>query len=203
MSNGKDVLIHIKQGDAYRQTGSTDLAISEYQKALKIDAANLQALLKLGLVYEIKGDIEKEHAFFILARHSYEKAAKLEPNNLEIHNSIISLGVKQGRIDELVKLYKEKLAKNPNNTVLMEAVRKLATISMVSIPPTVKGGTEKGGCAKIFLDYIFPFAGIIPLLLGTMIPFLRILQALGIIIIVAYLIYKFSTAKKSDKHKKW
>ena len=203
MSNGEDVLIHIKQGDAYKKAGSIELAISEYQKALKIDAANPQALLKLGLVYEIKGDTESEQAFFVLSRNVYEKAAQFEPNNPEIHNSIISLAVKQGRIDELVKLYKEKLAKNPNNTVLMEAVRKLATISMVSIPPTVKGGTEKGGCAKIFLDYVFPFGGIIPLLLGTMVPSLRILQPLGIIILVAYLIYKFSTSKKSDKHKKW
>lgn len=203
MSNGEDVFIHIKQGDTYKKTGSIELAISEYQKALKIDAANFQALLKLGQVYEIKGSKESEQAFFVLSQNVYEKAAQLEPNNPEIHNSIISLSVKQGRVDELVKIYKEKLAKNPNNTVLMEAVRKLATISMVSIPPTVKGGVEKGGCAKIFLDYIFPFSGIIPLLLGTMIPSLKILQSLGIIIVVAYLVYKFLTAKKSDKHKKW
>ncbi len=203
MSNDEDVLIHIKQGDGYRKSGDLDLAISEYQKALKIDAANPQALLKLGQIYEIKGDKEKEVAFYLLSQSAYEKAVIKEPDNPEIHNSIISLAVKQGRIDELVKIYKEKLAKNPNNTVLMEAVRKLATISMVSIPPTVKGGMEKGGCAKIFLDYIFPFAGIIPLLLGTMVPSLKILQPLGIIIVIAYLIYKFSTAKKSDKHNKW
>lgn len=198
----EDVLVHIKQGDAYKHSGSIDRAVSEYQKALKIDAGNPQALLKLGQVYEIKGETEKENAFFLLAQNAYEKAAAKEPNNYEIHNSIISLGVKQGRIDELVKQYKEKLAIKPDDTVLMEVVRKLATISLVSIPPQVNSKNDNGGCAKIFLDYVFPFGGIIPLLLGTMVPALKVLQPLGIIILIAYLIYKFASAK-SSKHKKW
>ncbi|MDO8735063.1 MAG: tetratricopeptide repeat protein, partial [Elusimicrobiota bacterium] len=65
--HGEDVLIHIKQGDAYKKAGSIELAISEYQKALKTDATNPQALLKLGQAYEIKGDKESEQAFFVLS----------------------------------------------------------------------------------------------------------------------------------------
>ncbi|MEW6556526.1 MAG: tetratricopeptide repeat protein [Elusimicrobiota bacterium] len=201
--NNEDVLVYIKQGDAYKIAGNITLAISEYQKALKIEPTNPTSLLKLGQVYETKGDTDKEQAFYLLAQNVYEKALLKEPNNPEIHNSIISLGVKQNRIDLLVKQYKEKLAKEPTNLVLVEAVRKLATISMVSIPPQVQIGSEKSGCAKIFIDYVFPFVGIIPLLLGVMIPKLKILQTPGIVIVVAYLIYKFSTAKKSTKSKQW
>lgn len=99
----------IKQGDIYKESGNFNSAISEYQKALKIEPADIEALTKLGQTYEIKGDREKEPAFYILALESYEKALAKEPADSGIHNLIIALGVKQGRIDELVKQYKKKL----------------------------------------------------------------------------------------------
>ncbi|MDD5688035.1 MAG: tetratricopeptide repeat protein [Elusimicrobia bacterium] len=203
MSTNEDVINHIKQGEIYKKENNLNSAISEYQKALKIEPENTEVLLKLGQIYEIKGDREKETAFYILAQNTYQKVLTKEPNNPEAHNSIISLGIKQSRIDELVKQYKEKLKKDPDNQILLDSVKRLTTISLVSIPPNVKGGSEKKGCAKIFLDYIFPFVGIIPLLLGTMIPKLKMLQSLGILILIIYLIYKFLTAKKPSKSKQW
>ncbi|MFH1541454.1 MAG: tetratricopeptide repeat protein [Elusimicrobiota bacterium] len=201
--DSEDIGIHIKNGDVYKKVGSIELSISEYQKALKIDITNPQALHKLGQAYEIKGDIEKENTFFLLAQDAYEKALSKEPNNPEIYNSIISLGIKQERIDELVKQCETKLVKDSNNAVLIKVVKELVAISLLSIPPLVENETQKGGCAKNFLDYVFPFCGVIPLLLGTMIARLKILQLLGIMILAVYLIYKFLTAKKSSKYKKW
>lgn len=203
MDTNEDVVIHIKQGDVYKKSENLDSAVSEYQKALRIEPDNPEALLKLGQVYELKGDREKEVAFHLLAQNAYEKAIAKEQDNAETHNSIISVGVKLGRIDELVKQYKEKLKKNPGNSIISDSVRKLATISLISIPPKTSVGKEKGGCSKIFLDYIFPFLGIIPLLLGTMLPKLKGLQTFGIFVVVTYLLYKLLSAKKPSKGKQW
>src|SRR3989339_304207 len=199
MPTNEEILTYIKQGDSFKQSDNLTAAISEFQKALKIAPDNVEVLYKLDQIYEIKGDQEEESAFYVLSQHAYEKVVTKDPNNAEAHNALITLGVKQNRIDELIKLYKEKLTKYPDNKIIADSVKKLTTISFVSIPPSSTDRGDRRGCAKIFLDYIFPFIGIVPLLLGTMIPKIKILQSLGIIILLTYLLYKFSTAKKSSK----
>lgn len=201
MPTNEEVLAHIKQGDSLKDSGSLESAISEYQKAIKVESDNIEALSKLGLVYELKGDKDHEVAFFLLAQNAFEKVLAKEPGNIKIHDAIISLGIKQNRIDDLVKQYKEKLRQFPDNKIFSEALKKLTTISIVSIPPQTGGKSERKGCARIFLDYILPFIGIIPLLLGTMVPKLKVLQNLGIIIVIIYLVYKLSSAKKSRTNK--
>lgn len=205
MSNNKIVASHIKQGDAYKKSGDFNSAISEYQKALKIEPASIEALIKLAQTYEIKGDQEKEPAFYILAQEACEKAIAKEPSNSEIHNLVIALGVKQGRIDELVKYYEKKLQKNPGNQALIKAVKDLEVISLVSIPSQTSDIKTKGGCSKFLLDFVFPFSGTACFLFGLMLPKLKGLLPLGAMMLTIYLIYKFLYVIKSvkSKHKKW
>jgi len=203
MPNNEEFLTYIKLGDSYRHSDNLISAISEYKKALKIEPDNIEVLHKLGQVYEIKGDQEQEQAFYVLSQHIYEKIVLKDLNNADAHNALITIGIKQNRIDELIKQYKEKLSKYPDNQLISDLVKKLTTISFASIPSKSSGGSDRRGCAKIFLDYIFPFVGIVPLLIGTMIPKFKILQTLGILLLLAYLLYKFLTAKKSVKRKQW
>ncbi|MBN1383444.1 MAG: tetratricopeptide repeat protein [Elusimicrobia bacterium] len=175
--------------------------ISKYHKALQIDPDNIEALIKLGQTYETKGDTEKEPSFYVLAQESYEKAIAKKPSDFKIHNLIITLSVKQGRSNELLKQYEKKLHENPNDQTIAKSVKILTAISLASIPPRTSYIKPKGEYSKIVLDYILPYAGIGCAVLGFTVPALRAVGMLGIFILALYIMYKLLFILKSAKNK--
>ncbi len=74
----KNVEVHLLLGDAYRIQGQLDKALASYQKALKVDPDNEEAL---------------------------QKVLKIQPENIDILERYIKILESKGNKDELVKAY--------------------------------------------------------------------------------------------------
>jgi len=206
-------LTHMKQGESFYQQGILDQAISEFRKAGQIKDKEPGVYLNIGRAYDRKGSVENERAFNLLSMENFRKAIFLNPSFSAAHDGLITLGVRIGIIDELVAEYKKMSLKDPSNEVISGVLKKLQTISYMSIPQTRSQGTEKGCMTRLFLDMIFPLSSVIMMLGGFLIhryvpkfplyPVAFPLSIFGGICIFIYGIYRVVVYRKVRSKSQW
>ncbi len=99
---------HIKLGRIYETQGQSDLALQQYQEALRKEPNSIESLLLLGdLSYRTKKYPEAEAA--------YKKAIKLEPKNGDIYNNLCWVYIEQNRIDKTGDLITTAMAATPEH----------------------------------------------------------------------------------------
>ena len=84
-----DLRVHTQLGDLYGRKEKFDQAVLEFQETLVIDSLYYPAILGLGIIYEIKGDIDN-------AVQYYEKASSLNPNNINLSKRIVEFYLLKG-----------------------------------------------------------------------------------------------------------
>ncbi len=194
-----DIETYLKEGDHYRQNNLWDAAISEYQKALKVDSHNLAVFLRLGLAYEGKGTQMKEPVFFHLAMENYRKVVIKIPNDPEANNRMINLGIKMGQLDILISNFKSRLDNDPQNPFLQDCWKKLQALSLVAIPPV----TNEKISGRNWIRFIWEVSLIISLVAGMLVPRLGKFRIVGVLILLGYLWYKVSSRQKTKENGQW
>lgn len=81
-----DLRIHTQLGDLYGRAEKFDLATLEFKEALFIDSLYYPAILGLGIIYEIKGDVDSSLLF-------YKKASLLNPNSIKLLKRIVEFNL--------------------------------------------------------------------------------------------------------------
>ncbi|MCK4395525.1 tetratricopeptide repeat protein [candidate division WOR-3 bacterium] len=81
-----DLRIHTQLGDLYGRAEKFDRATLEFKEALFIDSLYYPAILGLGIIYEIKGDVDSSLVF-------YKKASLLNPNNIRLLKRIVEFNL--------------------------------------------------------------------------------------------------------------
>jgi Tfp pilus assembly protein PilF len=84
-------------GDLYRERGLLDLAFSEYQVAVKLDAKNAQAYFRMGDIFGKRANVPEQIAH-------YQKSLKLNPKLVEAR---YALGVAYFNNNEMEKAISE------------------------------------------------------------------------------------------------
>src|SRR4030067_2200561 len=84
---------HITLGLSYEQKGENDLAVQEYNKAMKMSDGDLRPLFYAGNVYYKK----KEYK---LAEKYYNKALKIAPDNGDVHNNLAWVYIDTGKYED-------------------------------------------------------------------------------------------------------
>jgi tetratricopeptide (TPR) repeat protein len=97
---------HIRRGAAFERAGRIDEAITEHQKALKVNPQAVQAHINLISLYERRGQFEK-------ALESYRAALKLNPNQADVHYNYGILLAKQGKQQDAERAFEQALQINP------------------------------------------------------------------------------------------
>lgn len=108
---------HVARGRMLLAEGKIDAAISEFQRAIKMNAKDGAALLNLAQAYE-RGNRNDE------AVDAYRKSIEVEPRNFYAHNNLGVLYDKQGKYDEAIAEFQSALTHQPNDPM---AVRNLET----------------------------------------------------------------------------
>ncbi len=85
-----DLRIHTQLGDLYGRAEKFDLATLEFKEALFIDSLYYPAMLGLGIIYEIKGDVDNSLLF-------YKKASLLNPNSIKLLKRIVEFNLIKGK----------------------------------------------------------------------------------------------------------
>lgn len=96
-------------GNVYQQQRKYDLAIEQYQNALKLDSVNIDALNNLGVVYFKKGDVEKA-IFFV------KRSLELNPESIDGYLNLGTFYKSQNLRNEAIHYFKMgmKLAPEDN-----------------------------------------------------------------------------------------
>jgi len=81
---------HITLGLSYEQKGEDDLAVKEYDKAIRMSKDDFRPFLYAGNVYYKKKDYK-------LAERYYNKALKVAPDNGDVHNNLAWVYLDTGR----------------------------------------------------------------------------------------------------------
>jgi len=72
-----DLRVHTQLGDLYGRVEKFDLATLEFKEALVLDSLYYPAILGLGIIYEIKGEVDSSYLF-------YKKASDINPDNISL-----------------------------------------------------------------------------------------------------------------------
>lgn len=100
---------HDRLGRIYESQGKQDLALQQYQAALKKDPGHVPSLLLLGDLSYVRGDWNGAEA-------AYRKAIKLTPENGDIYNNLAWVRLKQERdLKEAEALITKALSLTPDH----------------------------------------------------------------------------------------
>jgi len=145
---------HNNAGNAHKEIGQKDLAITEYEFAVKLNPSFSDAHNNLGVLYKEEGLLDKAVKEYLLAvkyssvfykkiiyenlgtafaekglvdeaLHSYKEALKIDPANGNILYNIGFLYTKLGLPDTAIKFYTEALRVNPDDLGARQELERL------------------------------------------------------------------------------
>ncbi len=99
---------YVTLGRIHNDTGQHDLAVSEFEQALKLDPRNADALNGMAHSYENAGRINDAEAAF-------QKAAAMRPDYWDGYNTLGLFYDRQGKYEQSIAQLKQALALTPDN----------------------------------------------------------------------------------------
>ena len=108
-------------------------AIREFKKAVRLNVNNPKIYFLLSRAYLRMGS----HPYFLLAEDAIRTDLKFDSFNMTYNDLLLSVKTKLGTLDELSTEYKDKHKKNPN-PIYEQMLKKITTISILSIPSTTE-----------------------------------------------------------------
>lgn len=142
---------YYKKGLELKASGRSDLALTEFRRAVLADANHAQAHFEIGLLTKSKAD--NDPYFLRYAFDAFRNAARLDLNNEQAHDQYIVLGHKMGLLDELHSEYEALAKANPDNPNFQRCAKNIVTLSMALMPDQVNiaSSSNNSGIRKILL----------------------------------------------------
>ena len=116
----KATLIH-RKASIYDNSGSKELGIKFYKKAIELDPEDSVAHNNLGGLYKKQDKLEDAEA-------EYKIAIELDPKDSKPHNNLGNLYKKQDKLEEAKKEYEEAIRLDPNNSIVKNNLEILENI---------------------------------------------------------------------------
>lgn len=104
-------------GNLFRERSFFPEALKCYQKALKIQPGNNDAVLEMGRCYKGSGEYDK-------AAELFEEALRLSPQDQKLYAELEDIFIQAGMVDAAIKFYSKILADSPNNEYARESLGK-------------------------------------------------------------------------------
>lgn len=100
--------MHNNLGNALKETGRMDEAISQYSLALQINPDYAHAHNNLGAALAMRNSLDE-------AINHYLRALEINPNNAEVHNGLGAALAKKGQLNEAISYYHHALKIDPDH----------------------------------------------------------------------------------------
>jgi tetratricopeptide (TPR) repeat protein len=102
-------MAHFNLGNALRDEGKRNEAITQFQKALQIHPDYAQAHDNLGNLFREDGRMDE-------AITQFQQALQINPDNAKAHNNLGYTLLQMGRVDEAIAQFQQALEIDPNDT---------------------------------------------------------------------------------------
>ena len=99
---------HFNLGNALRQQGKHNEAITSFEKTLSLMPEHMGAIINSAGTYEEMGQLDKAYT-------NYKKAQTLAPNMPSNYYNLAKIVTTQGKNEEAIELYNEALKRDPND----------------------------------------------------------------------------------------
>ncbi len=103
---------YVTLGNVYLAMGKQDLALEQYQQALRLDPRNANALDGLARIHESAGRLKDAEAEFI-------RAANLQPDNWDGFNALGMFYDRQNKEPQAIAAYQRALTITPDNATVL------------------------------------------------------------------------------------
>lgn len=103
---------HLHMGLCWYELERYDEAVAAYERALKCDKKDPAVHYNLGNVYYEKG--VRDESYFEKALKQYEKASKLDPDDLKSQNNIADCCLRLGKVKKARRIIKKVLEEHPD-----------------------------------------------------------------------------------------
>lgn len=147
-------------------SGDYETAIVAFKKIL-INNPKASLYLGLGQALERKGLKDKETVFLTLSWDAYLQALRNNLFSADVLDGLIRLATKTYRFDELVAEITHTCEKNPHDDHLASYLKKITTISLLTIPDVDKNSSKSSTLIfKVLFDILLPLLSIFLIVLG-------------------------------------
>jgi tetratricopeptide (TPR) repeat protein len=102
---------YLKKGLEYENKNENDRAIKEFEKILKMDPADEDALFNLGFIFSDMRQYKNAYAIF-------KKLINTNPKHTEAYNSLGLLFARQGKYSDSLFVYQKGIENNPDAALL-------------------------------------------------------------------------------------
>ncbi|MBI5189034.1 MAG: tetratricopeptide repeat protein [Nitrospirae bacterium] len=97
---------HTNLGVSYFEDGQTDLAFSEFKRAIEINPRDANTHNNLGAIYELRGELEK-------AMESYKTALDINPRLAAAYNGMGVIYMRKGQYEEAIEHFNKAIKLKP------------------------------------------------------------------------------------------
>lgn len=108
LQHGDDIRLHLAAGNVYARVGQVAEALTEFEKARKMNPANAEAWFSIGSIQEQTGDSN-------VALDNYQKAVQLDASDVPARIGIARILLSRQHIDEAETALRTALGWNPNS----------------------------------------------------------------------------------------
>ncbi len=171
-------------------------AIREFKKAIRLEENDPEAYLYLSRAYLKYGLKEEEPTFIRLAEDAVRHAVMIDPFESKYHDSLIEISAKLGKLDGLSTEYREKINIGNHTEFYKNLLKKISTISILSIPEARKSkkGKKKG---RVLINYIVMPVVVSAIVSIFLVEKLNMLRLPAVLILAGFIIFKIATRPKS------
>lgn len=155
-----------REAEEARHKQIWEKAIRAYQRALKEAPGDVRLRLGLGRAYEGKSRDNDAQAFLLLAMEQYRLALQTDPRSQEAHDALLAATAKTDGLEDLLKEYRARLAKNPADELCRAAIRKMETLLLLRVKPPETAAPQASRFTWFLMERLLPVTGL-GLVLGS------------------------------------
>lgn len=182
----------VELGERHLERDELDEAIHYYNTALKASPLLRAACMGRAEACFRKGQ-KGDSVFYVLAMESLRSVIKSEPaSSADVHEKLIIVAMKAGKLGDLAVEYRERLKKEPENRESSKYLNRIYLLSLLEKDIKVPLVTHRPILfVKVFFDCILlPFSSSM-ILTANFVPKARPSLGIGVFVFVSYLVYRF------------
>jgi len=158
---------HYNNAERDRKNRLWESAISHYNSALRLFPNNPESHLGIGKSYEGLNSGREGEAYLTMALDHYRVSLTHKSDLTEAHDAYITLMIRMGRSDELIREYQARSKEHPEQLIFQTCLKKIRTLLLLSLEPSSSSSAPNPHkMTRVVLNAFVPITSLLCLLIS-------------------------------------